>query len=159
MNKPNFTGSNVLITGASSDVNAILPGATTGATRLILRIEGLCVFVAAWLAYARLGDGWGIFAIFFLAPDISLLGYLGGPRVGAVTYNAAHSYMGAILCLIAGFLLPLPVLSWAGMIWSAHIGFDRALGYGLKYSAGFGFTHLGRIGRFSRKIPDVANDN
>jgi hypothetical protein len=29
----------------------------------------------------------------------------------------------------------------------AHIGIDRALGYGLKYSTGFGFTHLGRIGK------------
>jgi hypothetical protein len=33
----------------------------------------------------------------------------------------------------------------------AHIGIDRALGYGLKYSAGFGFTHLGRIGKVTAK--------
>jgi hypothetical protein len=32
-------------------------------------------------------------------------------------------------------------------IWIAHIGFDRALGYGLKYGSGFTHTHLGRIGR------------
>ncbi len=33
------------------------------------------------------------------------------------------------------------------MIWCAHIGFDRAFGYGLKYSAGFGFMHRGRKGQ------------
>lgn len=127
-----------------------MSGETSGVVRLTLRVEGLCVFVAAMLAYSRLGNGWGTFALFFLTPDISFLGYLAGPRVGAVTYNTAHSYIGAIACLMAGFLLPAPALSCAGVIWCAHIGFDRALGYGLKYSAGFGFTHLGLIGRFGK---------
>jgi hypothetical protein len=39
-----------------------------------------------------------------------------------------------------------PIAGSVALIWLAHIGFDRALGYGLKYKAGFGFTHLGRIG-------------
>lgn len=133
-----------------------MPGETTGAVRLMLRLEGLCVLLAAVLAYSTLGFGWGTFALFFLTPDISFLGYLAGPRVGAVTYNAAHSYIGAVACLIAGFLLPAPALSCAGVIWCAHIGLDRALGYGLKYPPGFGFTHLGTIGRFSRPVPNPA---
>jgi len=127
-----------------------MSGETTGAVRSVLRLEGLCVLIAASLFYHKLGFGWGTFALFFLTPDISFLGYLAGLRVGTVTYNAAHSYIGAIACLVTGFLLLAPALSCAGIIWSAHIGFDRALGYGLKYSAGFGFTHLGIIGRFAK---------
>ncbi|WP_119632539.1 DUF4260 domain-containing protein [Methylocaldum marinum] len=133
-----------------------MSGETTGAVRLMLRLEGLCVLLAAVLAYSKLGFSWGTFAFFFLTPDVSFLGYLAGSRVGAITYNAAHSYIGAIACLLVGFLLPAPVLSCAGVIWCAHIGFDRALGYGLKYSVGFGFTHLGIIGRFARPAPPPA---
>lgn len=94
----------------------------------------------AGLLQARLG----------LAPDLSFLGYLAGPRMGALTYNAAHAYIGGIICIAAGFLLPATAFLGAGVIWCAHIGFDRALGYGLKYPAGFGFTHLGVIGRIAR---------
>ncbi len=124
-----------------------MAGATTGAVRSVLRLEGLCILIAVVVAYSRYGAGWSVFALYFLAPDISFLGYLAGARVGAISYNLAHSYAGAVACLVAGLVLPAPVLLTAGMIWCAHIGFDRALGYGLKYGAGFGFTHLGRIGR------------
>ena len=124
-----------------------MSGATTGAVRLVLRLEGLCVLIAALAAYSKLGLGWGTFALFFLTPDVSFLGYLAGPKIGAISYNLAHSYVGAIVCLMAGFLLPAPTILGAGIIWCAHIGFDRALGYGLKYSLGFRFTHFGHIGR------------
>jgi hypothetical protein len=122
-------------------------GSVTGSVLLLLRLEGLCVLIATLLAYSRWGMGWGTFALYFLAPDVSFLGYLAGSRVGAVTYNLAHSYFGAITCLMAGLLLPVPVILGAGIIWCAHIGFDRALGYGLKYGQGFGYTHFGRIGK------------
>jgi hypothetical protein len=133
-----------------------MSGATIGAVRLVLRLEGLCVLIGASVAYSGFGVGWGTFALFFLTPDVSFLGYLAGPKVGAVSYNLAHSYIGAVACLVAGFVLPAPTLLCAGIIWCAHIGFDRALGYGLKYSEGFGFTHLGRIGRFSVVTPNPA---
>jgi hypothetical protein len=57
--------------------------------------------------------------------------------VGAIAYNLSHSYIGALACLLAGVLLPHPLWLAAGLIWAAHIGFDRALGYGLKYAQGF----------------------
>jgi hypothetical protein len=113
----------------------------------MLRLEGLCILAAAAIAYHKLGFGWGKFAIFFLAPDLSFIGYLAGPRTGAIAYNMVHSYIGVIACGIAGVLLPSPALLGAAIIWCAHIGFDRALGYGLKYSTGFGFTHLGVMGK------------
>ncbi|MES1999259.1 MAG: DUF4260 domain-containing protein [Pseudomonadota bacterium] len=133
-----------------------MSGATIGGVRLVLRLEGLCVLIAASVTYSKFGLGWGTFALFFLTPDVSFLGYLAGPKVGAVSYNMAHSYIGAVACLVAGFALPAPTLLCTGIIWCAHIGFDRALGYGLKYSEGFGFTHLGRIGRFSVVTPNPA---
>jgi hypothetical protein len=117
----------------------------------MLRLEGLCVFAASATCYAKFGLGWAVFAACFLIPDLSFLGYLAGARLGSITYNAAHSYIGAVACLSGGVLLASPVLLAAGLIWCAHIGFDRALGYGLKYSQGFGFTHLGLIGRVGRE--------
>ncbi len=136
-----------------------MSGETTGAVRVLLRLEGLCALIAASVAYSefshsKFGQGWGLFALFFLAPDISFLGYLVGVRAGSVIYNLAHTYLGAAVCLLIGFLLPEPVLLFTGLIWCAHIGFDRALGYGLKYPAAFGATHLGRIGRDSVDPPN-----
>lgn len=124
--------------------------ASTGTVRVLLRLEGLAVFVAALVAYAKFGSGWGLFAACFLAPDLSFLGYLAGPRVGAVAYNVAHAYVGAVACLAAGAVAGSAPLLTAGLIWCAHIGMDRSLGYGLKYARGFGFTHLGLIGRAAR---------
>jgi hypothetical protein len=129
-------------------------GETTGAVRIVLRLEGLSVFVAACAAYSKFGPGWGTFALFFLTPDLSLFGYLAGPKIGALSYNLAHSYSGAVACLAAGFVFTAPMILCTGIIWCAHIGFDRALGYGLKYSDGFSFTHLGRIGR----IPSIMSN-
>ncbi len=105
------------------------------------------MFVLSLAAYARFGVGWKIFFVFFLVPDIAFAGYLAGPRFGAIAYNLMHSSIGAVICLLGGLWLSSAAASTAGMIWFAHIGFDRALGYGLKYLQGFGFTHLGLIGR------------
>lgn len=126
-------------------------GAVTGGVRAILRLEGAIVLTAAILAYRQFGAfGWGTFALFFLAPDLSFLGYLAGPRVGAAAYNAAHSSVGPAACIAAGVLLAGAFPPWvtgAGFIWCAHVGMDRALGFGLKYAGGFEATHLGTIGR------------
>lgn len=124
-----------------------LPGSAAGGVRALLRLEGLAVLTLALAAYAQFGAGWGWFALLFLLPDLSFAAYLAGPRWGAAAYNAAHSYVGALALLAAGVLAAMPGLLAVGLVWCAHIGFDRALGYGLKYSEGFGLTHLGRIGR------------
>lgn len=120
-------------------------GAVSGAPRAWLRLEGLAVFAVAIYLFARGGHSWMLLALLFLVPDLSFAGYLAGPRVGAWIYNALHSYVGP-LAIAAAFVLTgrPPVLA---LIWLSHIGFDRALGYGLKYPAGFHETHLGRIGK------------
>jgi hypothetical protein len=124
-------------------------GAVTGGVRTLLRLEGLTLFAGMTLLYGFWGGPWWVYAVLFLAPDISFLAYLAGPKAGAIAYNAVHSYIVPMALMTAGFGFAPPLLLTIAMIWLAHIGFDRALGYGLKYSAGFGFTHLGRIGRAS----------
>ena len=121
-------------------------GTATGGLRTLLRLEGLTLFVGMTLLYAIWGGSWWTYAILFLAPDLSFAAYLAGPKAGAIVYNAAHSYLAPMALMTSGFGLDSPLVLSIAMIWLAHIGIDRALGYGLKYFAGFGFTHLGRIG-------------
>ncbi len=128
----------------STSVHRDVP--VTNGIRTVLRIEGLALLAIALLLYRTTHASWWLFAGFFLLPDISFAGYLFGPRLGALAYNAAHSTIGPLV--LAGFALasPSPPLLPIAFIWLAHVGFDRALGYGLKKASGFRDTHLGRIG-------------
>jgi hypothetical protein len=119
-------------------------GAVSGAPLILLRLEGAAALAAASVAYAGLSGRWLVFASLFLLPDLSMLGYLVGRRVGAASYNAGHSYVGPAVLAAFGTALGLHVLVCVACIWVAHIGFDRLLGYGLKYDESFGDTHLGR---------------
>ena len=130
------------------------PSAVGGMPRVLLRAEGAAFFIVSTILYAKDGDSWWLFAILFLSPDLSFLGYLGGPRVGLIVYNAAHTLVGPLLLVVAGLLWPLNILVSLALIWIGHIGFDRFVGYGLKYAAGFGFTHLGHVGRTAGETPN-----
>jgi Domain of unknown function (DUF4260) len=122
------------------------PEGVTGGLRLLLRLEGLALFAGAVALYAATDHSWLLFAALFLAPDVSFAAYLAGPRAGALCYNLVHTTIGPIALWVAGSILTSPVSFAVALIWLAHIGIDRALGYGLKYDAGFSFTHLGCIG-------------
>lgn len=115
--------------------------------RLLLRLEAGALLAAAVVFYAHTGASWWLFALLFLAPDIAMLGYLRGPRTGALAYNLAHTY--GLPALLGGGALwsGSSLLLAAAVIWLAHIGFDRLMGYGLKHATDFNDTHLGRIGR------------
>ena len=121
-------------------------GAVEGVPRLLLRIEGLALALAALYGYTRIGASWWLFAALILVPDVSFAGYLAGTRIGSIAYNAVHVTLGPLILGALGFLLPSFDLIAVALIWAVHVGADRALGYGLKYRAGFGITHLGRIG-------------
>lgn len=112
--------------------------------RILLRIEGAAVLLAACVLYGYLQGSWLWFALLLLTPDISMLGYLLGKRPGAMCYNAIHTYTGPIAL---GGLLWLLHISFSPLllIWVAHIGLDRMLGYGLKYESDFRDTHLQRV--------------
>ncbi|MGJ5096041.1 DUF4260 domain-containing protein [Bradyrhizobium oligotrophicum] len=125
-------------------------GAVQGGLRLLLRLEGLVLAAAAIAFYAHQSGSWWLFAALFLAPDVSFAAYLGGPRIGAVAYNAVHSTLAPAALLAIGLAAGQPLVVEIATIWLAHIGVDRLAGYGLKYADGFGFTHLGRIGGVRR---------
>lgn len=112
-----------------------------------LRLEGAALFTVAAGAYLVVGEPLWLFALLLFAPELSMIAYLRGPRVGAIGYNAAHTTVVPLvvagLSVWQGATLPLAV----ALIWLAHIGGDRALEYGLKHADGFGRTHLGPVGR------------
>lgn len=117
----------------------------------VQRLEGAAILVAAVFAFDASGWSWWWFTGLLLAVDISMLGYLIGPKVGATTYNALHSLIGPS-ALLGWWALDGPFLSLAlGAIWLAHIGLDRATGYGLKHEDSFRHTHLGMIGDGKRR--------
>jgi len=101
--------------------------------------------VAALALYVHEGYSWLLFAVLVLVPDLSMLGFLAGPRVGAVTYNAAHTTVAPLLLGAVGVILPSETATAVALIWLLHIGFDRAVGYGLKYPSSFKDTHLNRV--------------
>ena len=123
------------------------PGFVNGVPRVLLQVEGFAVALASIVAFSWSGASWWLFAAFILAPDLSILCYLAGPRIGAIAYNTVHVYLGPVILFGAATALAMPTGIALALIWSAHIGIDRMFGYGLKYGDGFTFTHLGQIGR------------
>lgn len=121
--------------------------------RTILRLEGAGLFAATTAAYFAIGGPLWLFAVLALAPDVSMLAYLAGARVGSGFYNAFHTYLAPLILGVAGVGLGVTPLAWVALVWAAHIGADRAVGYGLKYPTGFTRTHLSDGG--GRDIPAV----
>lgn len=130
----------------ASPLNSAAYPSVCGSVRLVLRIEGLAIAALSAVLYARSGASWWLFAALWLAPDLSMLGYLAGPRLGARIYNAVHAYVAPTALAVSALLLHSPSVLPIAVIWFNHIGIDRLMGYGLKYPAGFGWTHLGKVG-------------
>ncbi len=105
------------------------------------------MLVLSLLLYAEAGRGWLFFLLLLFLPDVSIAGYALGARAGATIYNVVHSYVLPLLLGVVGLLLRQELLVTLALIWTAHIGMDRLLGYGLKEPTGFRDTHLGPIGR------------
>ena len=128
-------------------------GTVTGSVLTLVRLEGLAVAAVSTVLYARTGASWWLFLALWLTPDLSMIGYLAGSCWGARSYNAVHSYVVPGALAINALLLHAPALLPFALIWVNHIGVDRLMGYGLKYSDGFGWTHLGRLGRRNPTLP------
>lgn len=111
----------------------------------LLRLEGLAVLVAALVVYFDAGFGWLLLVVLLLAPDVSFLGFLGGPAVGAACYDAAHTTVLPLALGVVGILGDSDTAAQLALIWLAHIGGDRFLGYGLRYPIGLNGTHLQRV--------------
>ena len=117
----------------------------TDLPRRLLHLEGLAVFVAALVLYFEADYGWLLLVVLALAPDLAMLGYLAGPRVGALSYDLVHTYVGPVALAVVGVVGDADTATQVALIWATHIGVDRLLGYGLKYPSGFKDTHLQRV--------------
>jgi hypothetical protein len=123
----------------------------TGQPRTWLRLEGLAAFVVSLFFYKTQLGSWGTFAVLFLVPDLSMVGYVAGSTVGARMYNLAHNEVAPLFLIVYSLTVGRADIVAYGLIWTAHIGLDRALGMGLKYPDDFRSTHLGRIGTTPQK--------
>lgn len=109
----------------------------------LLRAEGVAAFVLGTFAFFWYGGPLWLFLLLALSPDLSMVGFLGGPATGAVAYNAAHTFVVPLVIGVASLWADVHLGILVASVWVAHIGADRALGYGLKYPSGFKNTHLG----------------
>jgi hypothetical protein len=111
----------------------------------LLRVEGIALLVLSVLLYRVNGGSWLLFGVLLLTPDLSMLGYLAGTQVGAAIYNAFHTYAIPAAVGAFGMIFASPLMVAVALIWFAHIGMDRTVGYGLKYPSSFKDTHLQRV--------------
>jgi hypothetical protein len=118
----------------------------SGRPQRFLRLDGLVLLTATVLLFAGEHQHWWLYPALILVPDVSVIGYLHGPKSGALLYNVGHSYLAPAALIFAGWRSDSALTLALGLIWLGHVGMDRALGYGLKYDEGFACTHLGRIG-------------
>jgi hypothetical protein len=128
-----------------------LDGSVKTWPRIVLRVEAATILASTIWAFSKTRLSWWYFAAGLFLPDLGMAGYLSDTKLGAIFYNSAHTETPPILLLCAGYAQRNNVLSGAALIWLAHIGLDRMLGYGLKYETGFGHTHLGLIGNPKRE--------
>jgi hypothetical protein len=113
--------------------------------KILLRLEGTAVLIAACIAYQQVHGSWLLFAVLLLSPDLFMLGYLLNPKIGAAAYNLVHTYIGPILLLCIVWIANSPSALPFVLIWLAHVGMDRMFGYGLKYPTAFKDTHFCRV--------------
>jgi hypothetical protein len=112
---------------------------------LLLRAEGGIILCASLLLYGQVGGNWLLFVLLVLAPDLSMLGYLAGVRLGSALYNLVHALVIPLLLIALSIFYEQFWLLPYGLIWTAHIGVDRLLGFGLKYPTRFHDTHIQRL--------------
>lgn len=120
---------------------------------VLLKLEGLAVFILALVIYWQQSFGWTLFWSTVLLPDLALLGYLVNAKVGATAYNIMHSKLLPSALAVVAIVSSNALFSTLALIWFVHIGVDRMLGYDLKYPEGFKITHLGTIGQMGDEPP------
>jgi len=114
-----------------------------------LKLEELAQFVFGIYLFSNLDFEWWWFLVLILLPDMSMIGYALGNKIGAYSYNLFHHKAVAISVYLLGIYLDNSMVELAGVILFAHSAMDRMLGYGLKYTTSFTDTHLGKIGNKS----------
>lgn len=118
---------------------------TLTSPKTLLRLEGAVIAATAIILYPRVDPSWLRFAVLILAPDLAMIGYLAGTAAGAAAYNLVHTYALPVIIAGVGFVADSPLVISMALVWAAHIGADRAIGFGLKYPTAFRETHLQRV--------------
>ncbi|MGZ4393582.1 MAG: DUF4260 domain-containing protein [Gaiellaceae bacterium] len=113
--------------------------------RALLHVEGFAIAGAAIALYFHADYPWWLLVALVLVPDLSMVGYIAGPAIGAATYDAVHTYSLPVALAAVGLIVHTETAVQLGLIWMTHIGVDRAIGYGLKYPTSFKDTHLQRV--------------
>jgi hypothetical protein len=132
-------------------------GTVLGAPRRWLRLEGATLLMGALLAFSTTRQAWWLVPLTVLAPDFLAIGYLSGTRTGSRLYNLAHSTPIPAVMVGLGLWWGMPVVLALGLVWLAHVGLDRVLGYGLKYNDDFRHTHLGWSGAAAANLHTVTH--
>jgi hypothetical protein len=117
--------------------------------KLLLQLEELAQFAVGIYLFSDTGNPWWYFPALILLPDLSMIGYLINPAIGAFTYNLVHHKAFGIAVAVIGFMSFTPWMYLAGIILFSHSAMDRIFGYGLKYKDDFKHTHMGWIGKKS----------
>jgi hypothetical protein len=138
---PGIAAPNIAADGGATD------GIVEGTPRRWLRVEGATLLAGSLIAYSTTDQAWWLVPLTVLLPDLTMIGYLGGTRLGARLYNLGHSTPLPAATVAIGWWQDKSLVVALGLIWLAHIGLDRLMGYGLKYDDHFQHTHLGRLGR------------
>jgi hypothetical protein len=115
------------------------------------RVENAAIAALSVVAFVELGFSWWWLFVLFLLFDLSMIGYLRDPGLGAWTYNAVHSYIGPAAAGVVAVVSTSRDAAFVALLWAFHIGVDRFLGYGLKMRDRFTHTHLGEIGRTAHR--------
>jgi hypothetical protein len=112
---------------------------------LLLRLESLALLAGAIAVYSRVAPDWLLFALLLFVPDVAMIGYLRGAKLGSLVYNLGHTLAFSLALIALGAALQSTLLVQIGLIWTAHIALDRVLGYGLKYPTTFKDTHMQHV--------------
>lgn len=113
--------------------------------RILLHLEGAAVFITALVLYAQSGLSWWWFILLLFAPDVSMIGYLRNETIGSLCYNVIHTYVLPVALGLIAWWLNFELGWQLAIIWLAHIGLDRFVGYGLKYPENFKTTHFSKV--------------
>lgn len=128
-------------------IDSLAEGMVVGTPRRWLRVEGATLLVGSLIAYSTTDQAWWLVPLTLLLPDLTMIGYLGGARLGSRLYNLGHSTPLPAAIIAIGWWQDKSLFVALGLVGLAHIGLDRLLGYGLKYRDHFQHTHLGRLSR------------
>jgi hypothetical protein len=115
--------------------------------KTLLKLEELFMFGITIFLFSKMDFAWWWYLVFLFTPDLSMLGYVFSPQIGAWMYNFIHHKALGISIFVLGIVLASQPLQFAGLILFGHSSMDRVLGYGLKYPDSFQHTHLGMIGK------------